>query len=534
MNSLAHDRALKVEVLTWCLAAIFAAAGGYLAASGDIAFVAVVIGAFAGAFLLFKPSVSLWFVIIGGLVLAGVTQLYIPQFQFIRWSIGLLAAILGSIAVLDYLFRDAPPGHDNLPPIFWWMVAFIGVALISSALNYRDLGTFVYGFKGYFQVWGLFFAIVMMSWQKETVDRLPKVLIWIALIQLPFALHQYFFLVPARVHLGGGIVAEDVIAGTFGADAAGGGANAALSVLLIIAAAILTSLYKRKLLSPYRLLVCVLILLAPIFLNANRIALLYLILAYLMLFSREIFRHPAKAIVAGAFSAAVIVAIFWSYAVLLSRSDPSLDWQGFIAKTVEQNTAEDYGYGAYELNRRTAIVFWLEEHRNRGLAEILLGHGVGAAREGEGGVVGARPLAQREYAGLGIGLTTVSAMLWEVGVIGLAVLLCILWTAYRAAGRLARVHSDVPWRSAVFQGLQVGVAIFTVSLFHKRLLIFHLPYQTLFVLVLGYIGYWQVRAGERSVSVDAPVDASPVIRKLLADTDRARAARVTRYVPERR
>ena len=36
--------------------------------------------------------------------------------------------------------------------------------------------------------------------------------------------------------------------------------------------------------------------------------------------------------------------------------------------------------------------------------------------------------------------------------------------------------------------------ILFISLFHKSFLTFHVPYQTLVVLLLGYVGYWQMKA----------------------------------------
>ena len=107
-----------------------------------------------------------------------------------------------------------------------------------------------------------------MRWQEETIDNLPRIIVWVALFQLPFVLHEYFVLVPARVGLRGGIVAEDVVAGTLGASATGGGANAVLSILLVLAMAILMALYNRGLISPARLWCAAVLLLLPIFLNA--------------------------------------------------------------------------------------------------------------------------------------------------------------------------------------------------------------------------------------------------------------------------
>ena len=68
-----------------------AAAGGVLAGRGDITLTILAAGGAIGVFLLVKPTLALWFVILGGLVLTGLTQLYLPQFQFVRWVFALLA-----------------------------------------------------------------------------------------------------------------------------------------------------------------------------------------------------------------------------------------------------------------------------------------------------------------------------------------------------------------------------------------------------------------------------------------------------------
>jgi hypothetical protein len=166
----------------------------------------------------------------------------------------------------------------------------------------------------------------------------------------------------------------------------------------------------------------------------------------------------------------------------------------FVVDAINENLREEHGYGDYELNRWTAVTFWFDEHRHAPLEQLLFGHGVGSTRDAEGAIVEAETLAQREYSGMGIGLTTVPAVLWELGVCGLIALAGILLSAFRAAGTLARVYDDVPWRAAVFQGLRASIAILAVSMFHKSSFVFHLPYQALLVCVLGYIAYWHPRS----------------------------------------
>jgi hypothetical protein len=486
----------RANLLALLVAATFAAAGGVIAGRGDITLTVLAAGGAIGVFLLAKPTIALWFVILGGLVLTGLTQLYLPQLQFVRWAFALLAWGLGALAIMRSLVATPGPRSVTLPAIWWWMLAFAGVAALSSALNFSDTGTLLFGLKGHFQIWGVFIAIILMRWSEEVIDQLPRLLVGIALIQLPFVLHQYLVLVPARVHIGGLVVAEDVISGTLGATTTGGGANAVLSLVLIIAAAVLLAKFQRGLISGPRLCSYLLLLMLPIVLNSNRVALLYLVLVYLMLFSGEIFKAPLRAFFVALLFAATLGVVTWSYLKTTSRADPTLDWKSVVTQAVEQNTREDYGYGAYELNRFTSLTFWVKEHRDARWDKILLGHGVAASREadGSGAVISPRTLAQRVYPGVGIGLTTVSAVLWDTGVLGLACWLALLVTAYRAAGRLARHYEAIPARAAALRGFQVAIPILFISFFHKAFLTFHLPYQMLLLLVLGYLGYWQAKA----------------------------------------
>jgi hypothetical protein len=94
---------------------------------------------------------------------------------------------------------------------------------------------------------------------------------------------------------------------------------------------------------------------------------------------------------------------------------------------------------------------------------------------------------------VGIGLTSVAALLWETGIAGTAAVFLALLAAWRAAGRLARTHADDRRRSGVFIALRPVLLIFGISLFHKNLLAFHLPYQALLLIVLGYIAFWDSR-----------------------------------------
>jgi hypothetical protein len=90
---------------------------------------------------------------------------------------------------------------------------------------------------------------------------------------------------------------------------------------------------------------------------------------------------------------------------------------------------------------------------------------------------------------MGIGLTGLSALLWDVGLIGTLLVGLMFLSAYRLAGRLAQATSGNPLAMALFKGLQAGVAILALSIAHKSYFVFEMAFQTLFVLIIGYLIY---------------------------------------------
>jgi hypothetical protein len=95
-----------------------------------------------------------------------------------------------------------------------------------------------------------------------------------------------------------------------------------------------------------------------------------------------------------------------------------------------------------------------------------------------------------------IGNTAVPAILWESGVVGLLCVFGMIWAGFRTAGRLARRHAHNPWRAGIFEGIQAAMAVIFVTLWHKRVFVFDVAYQTMIVLVFGYLAYWD-RASSR-------------------------------------
>ena len=165
------------DVLLFVLISLLVVGAGVVAGLGDVQAATVVTGALCGLLLLMRPALALYFALISSLVLVGLAQLYFPELQFIRWSVAVFATALAVLALIANLNLSHYPREDrSISPLLWWITAFALLGLISSAINRPTAAEFAFGFKGYFQAWGLFYAIALMRWKPEVVDNLPKVL----------------------------------------------------------------------------------------------------------------------------------------------------------------------------------------------------------------------------------------------------------------------------------------------------------------------------------------------------------------------
>jgi hypothetical protein len=373
-----------------------------------------------------------------------------------------------------------------------------------SLLDNLDPNRFIVGIKGYFQVWALLFAITFIPWRQSTVDAIPRVLLIIALIQIPFVLHQLLVLVPSRSGVGDGIVAVDVIAGTFGASLEGGGANATLAAFLVMALAGSVSAVQYRAMPAWWLLVLVPMLMFPMLVNMAKVSVLYIVAAFGVLFYRDMLAHPMRFLAAIAGIAALGAVLMTAFTLSAPENAGVEDWQSLIEYTYQSNIEEEQVAG--QLTRASTLDYWIEKHWPADIMGMLIGHGVGVTRVADA----ADPFESTVSVSQGgapliidltlkPGTTSIAAILWEGGVIALTLIAGLLVATYRSAGRSALFYKDVPERAATLRAVQACVAVLFISLFHKNMFVFDVIYQTLLVVIIGYTAYWDRTRHERPI-----------------------------------
>lgn len=475
--------AVPVYVLT----ALLAVGLGFIASTGNVVAVVAAVGLVVGLLIVSSPLYVLWSVLIGGLIVSGLAMLYAPQLQLVRWAVAGASALLIAMAMLDRIAAPGQRAGDTVSPVAWLIAALFVVVTVSGLANGQGAMQLVVGLKSYFQVAGLFFALILIPWPRKMIDALPKAMLYTAFLQLPFALHQLVVLVPMRTGYGDGVVPYDVIAGTFGASKFGGGANAVLSAFLLMVVAVLLALWNNRALSLNKLLLLAGPLLAPIFFNESKVSVLYLLIIVLIIFKNEIVLRPGRALMSGGLAALLLAGLMVAYSAFYA--DESSGAGDLISGTIDQNFSAETGHGGFYLNRWTAVTFWFKEHSVTNPVPMLLGHGPRSSREGGSGLDAGVTLASRRYPGMGIGLTGASALLWETGLLGTALVAGMFWTAYRTAGRLRERYQPYPYEAGLFSGLQAGVAILMLSMFHKSFFVFDIGYQTILMLLFGFLAW---------------------------------------------
>jgi hypothetical protein len=453
--------------------AVLAVLFGLLSVTANPVFISVAVALFVGVFLIARPAWTVWLVLTLGLLVAGILPLLSEDGLVTKttWGVSILAFTLMMIAFFMAVTSSAT--RRNTPAFVWVALGFLVYSVIVSFIQWYSMGEFSGGFKRYFQMWGLLFALCWLPFDERDIRRWRVFLLIVALIQLPFAAYELIALVPMREGLRN-IVPIDVVAGTFGAMLYGGGASGEMAAFLIMVLAFLLTQRMEKILTTRRLMLLIPLILSPLFLGETKAVVILLPVMFLVLYRRVIITRPHYGL-AGLLLGGLLTA--GSAYFYLSLSEKNVEGQ--IKDYLDYNVY-DKGYGTHYLNRTTVLTFWAQQQGAHNPVSLVLGNGLGSSHTQAGGHVAMR------YPNHGIGLTTASSLLWDVGMFGFGLFAAIFVLAWRTAGQLQQKLVD-PIIRADAAAIQAALALFAVYLFFRSSLLETMSFQIIFVVLLGYL-----------------------------------------------
>jgi hypothetical protein len=419
--------------------------------------------------------------------------------------IPLVTVVLFAYAIMDSL-QTKPGQKSEHASISLIALLFALHACIATFLNWEGLAIAFDNLKAYFQMWLLLFCFSMIAWEERFIDSLPKMMLGIALLQLPLVLHQYLVLVPMRQWLGDGVVAVDILVGSFGGEKFGGGANSVLALFLLGVCICLLAAWRQGAIKASTAIGLSLLFMLPNFFNQAKVVALYIPIALLLLFIRDIRANPGRFFLLLVGSACLISLLF--VAMISAEDDRKVaNFSEYIDTLVSRQTAtiSERGGDYAALSRVTALTFWAEQHKDSNITYTLFGHGPGASRVQSSGVELNQSLAESRYGGIEIGVTAAAALLWDTGVIGLLLVLYLLYSVFRTARRsaLAYQRRGDALKAGILEGLSVTIMLFAISLFHKDYFVFNLPYQTLLMTIVGYVTYQEKQLRRTACEADS-------------------------------
>lgn len=448
---------------------------GILATSADMVMIGAGLGLLAGGFLLAAPRLVVWIVIGLSLTTGVLVSLAGPAYVRLPWAISLVSFILWPLALFHLL------QHKRVPLFVWLSLVFVILSVATSVFDWHSLDEFVAGFKRYFQGYGLLFALAVLAFGAEDMRRWQKLVLAIALLQLPFALYEFIFLVPQRGGLEAGSEVLDVVAGTFGANIRGGSPNAEMAAFLLIVVGFLSLRWRAGLLRTGPYLFYTLICLIPLGLGETKIVVVLLPLVVCVVLRRDFLQAPMRylPVMLGFF--AITLLLGYIYVTVMMKST----FAGVLANTLHYNF-EQAGYGNAYLNRTTVLSFWWARHGWDDPLTFLFGHGLGSSYWSPSNLLAGHIGLQ--FARYSIDLTAVSSMLWDVGLIGVSVYFMVIFAAWHTANQLERKSLDARTRADAL-AIQAALTIILVFLFYNNSAVNILPFQVLVAALLGYLGY---------------------------------------------
>lgn len=460
------------------VATLLAVMFSFVAVTANPVFIGLAVGLIFGILLLADPKKTIWLVIILGLAAPALLDMGGHGLSRVSWAISMMAILLCIPSVLN-LFNLNSNDKKHIPLFVWIAILFFIYAVGSTAFKLYSIGELFGGFKRYFQAFGLMLALVTLVISRNEFNNWLKLLLAIALLQLPFALFERLILVPLRGGLRVGAEVTDIVAGTMGANLKGGSPNSIMVIFIIIAFVFVFSRWKVGLIQTSRMLLLSVILLFPLLLGETKVVIVLLPLMGLVLLRKDLVQNPAKylPVLLGLLVLTTLLAYVYVYIMLDSNFTEA------VLGTLSYNV-NDVGYGGNLLNRTTVMSFWWGLHGWHDPISFLFGHGLGSSYGSalDGGHVA------KMYIDYGIGLTTISSILWDLGMVGLVLYVSIYIITWFQVSRLWKYTNDLLVKADCLS-IQVGISFTLLFLFYSDSQVNLIVHEIIIATLLGYAAF---------------------------------------------
>lgn len=433
-------------------------------------------------------SLTLRLLFLAGFVVVGPITYFLGLNQ-VQWLVYLAALLL----LLRLVYKRSQPGMASgsnvgrMPLFIWWLVIFLLFVLMASAIDSPRFGELMMSSRWYFFMWPVLFTISLGEVRPQVIEHLWRLLLLIALFQLPMALFQFQYVSMMSLRAS----PWDAVVGTFPGHMDGGGQSAAMGIFLLIMMLLSFALWRKKIIGGRWPFVLVIAGIATLALAEVKAAVLLLPVVVALYYRREVIRHPIQSVFLSLFAISLVVGLFSAYEVLHYSHQEVGEYSKYgdkntlerVLSAIDPENENEYGYS---LGRITHLVFWWKVNGETGdFQHTLFGYGMGAT------AIASKWIGEvAETYSFPMDTTSSTILLWETGLVGHVLFIIMLVTAALSSAKLSR-HRAIPdfHRVALDVGA-VALVILVLTLPYHNFTLRSVPISLLLMLILGQTSYW--------------------------------------------
>ncbi|CAG73419.1 putative capsular polysaccharide bisynthesis protein [Pectobacterium atrosepticum SCRI1043] len=354
------------------------------------------------------------------LVFCGLTQ-YFTGLLAVLWLPFILALNMVGLLIMQTRYDRLHLDTQELMVLTLYL-SFLAMAGLSTLLQGGITVTIV-GFKNEIALSLMMLCLLLGFCRESQIYRVTRSLYWVFYAQFPVVIYQVLFVLPLRVALRGEDEKWDSVVGTFGGDPMGGGNTAAMGLFCLLIMLLKVSEFKHGLTSFKSTALHIVLGFGLCILGEVKFVILVspLLLAWVWLmpsYIKGMNNVNLKAILLIFTGMALLITV--AITILASGyssafgGDPTKSAMSVFLDSLNYIFDTNYIMESGELGRLTTLFFWLKNHDMWGISGTLFGYGLSATNSGSAVSPGFLNIIYN----LIIDSTSLSVLLWEVGVIG--------------------------------------------------------------------------------------------------------------------
>lgn len=417
---------------------LLALIAGAIAAQGDIKLLILIIGLFIAPIPIFCPAEIIYkSLLLCNCFIVGMVG-YFADIQQMHWIPSLLFVALLVRLPFDMLSFRHRNRQQPITLVFVSLVGFCAALIISAIANQTPAPQIILGIKHFIFPLAVTTLIVYSDFNQAFWLKIFRYIPTFIIVQLPIALYQYFFIAKARekaFNTKVGAISWDAVVGSFGGNAEAGGASGALALFLCFGVVVTYILQKNQQINSTLAITAYLSALIIIVLAETKIVIFYLPLALLAYQRKNILTSPLTLVLTVSGIIIFIPSLLLLYNSMHYSSVGGGIGSGSISELLEYTFKTEANTDAFnaetaELSRSSAFkLWWIENIENLNPLNAVFGHGPAASKVSATFGMGA---AAKNFP-FSIALSTLTALLWDLGLLGTFALMSALFAAALSA-----------------------------------------------------------------------------------------------------